>query len=95
MTNNPIRSNFEDECFRVKHESPGLLSMANSGSNTNGSQFFIVTKEFTPWLDGMHTNFGRVAGGMDVVDAIGGTITDPRDRPLADVVVNAIELIEK
>lgn len=70
----------------------GSLAMANRGPNTNGSQFFIVTAAATPWLDGMHTNFGYVVDGMEVVEAIGTTATDGADRPLEDVVINSIEL---
>jgi len=70
----------------------GALAMANSGPNTNGSQFFIVTAEATPWLDGKHTVFGQVIQGMEVVDAIENVATDPArgDHPVEDVVVTKI-----
>ena len=71
---------FEDEFNQHKVER-GALAMANAGPNTNGSQFFIVTTESAPWLDGKHTVFGRVTGGMDVVEALSRLETDSRDRP--------------
>ena len=70
----------------------GALAMANAGPNTNGSQFFIVTADVCPWLDGKHTVFGRVTGGMDVVNAISALDTDARDRPREDVVIERLDL---
>ena len=70
----------------------GALAMANAGPNTNGSQFFIVTTDAAPWLDGKHTVFGRVMDGMDAVDAIEGLPTDGRDRPVQPPVIESIEL---
>lgn len=68
----------------------GSLAMANAGPNTNGSQFFIVTAESTPWLNGRHTNFGEVVNGMDVVDAIIAVETDANDNPIEPVVVQRV-----
>ncbi|OGH85036.1 MAG: peptidylprolyl isomerase [Candidatus Magasanikbacteria bacterium RIFOXYC2_FULL_40_16] len=84
---------FNDE-FNSETLVRGSLAMANSGPNTNGSQFFIVTAEATPWLDGKHTNFGRVIAGMEVVDAIENSETDPRDNPVEPVVIESIELVK-
>lgn len=82
---------FDDE-FNAHKVVRGALAMANAGPNTNGSQFFIVTTETASWLDGKHTVFGRVTGGMDVVDAIEQVETDGADKPREDVVIERIEL---
>ena len=82
---------FEDE-FNAHKVDRGALAMANAGPNTNGSQFFIVTADACPWLDGKHTVFGQVTNGMDVVDAISAVETDAADRPHESVVIERIDL---
>jgi peptidyl-prolyl cis-trans isomerase B (cyclophilin B) len=72
----------------------GALAMANAGPNTNGSQFFIVTADSAPWLDGKHTVFGRVTDGMDTVDAIEGVPTGANDRPVDPPVIESIDLAQ-
>jgi cyclophilin family peptidyl-prolyl cis-trans isomerase len=80
---------FEDEINSNKLVR-GTLAMANSGPNTNGSQFFIVTLSETPWLDGKHTAFGKVISGMEVVDAIEATKTLPGDRPAEPIAITSV-----
>ena len=82
---------FEDEIneHRIVR---GTLAMANAGPNTNGSQFFIVTADACPWLDGKHTVFGQVSSGMETVDAIEGLPTDAQDRPVEPPMIESIEL---
>ena len=82
---------FEDE-FNEHKVVRGALAMANAGPNTNGSQFFIVTTDAAPWLDGKHTVFGRVVEGMEVVDKIEGKPTDARDKPREDAVIESVSV---
>ncbi len=84
---------FDDEINDHKVER-GALAMANSGPNTNGSQFFIVTTDAAPWLDGKHTVFGKVVDGMDVVDRIEGAPTQGADRPVEAIHIANIDLGE-
>ena len=84
---------FEDEFNHQKVER-GALAMANAGPNTNGSQFFIVTADACPWLDGKHTVFGQVTEGMDTVDSIANVDRDARDKPHDDVKIQNVELAD-
>jgi peptidyl-prolyl cis-trans isomerase A (cyclophilin A) len=86
---------FEDECppNGPRFDRPGRLAMANAGPDTNGSQFFVTVAP-TPWLDGRHTIFGEVSEGYDVVEAIAGVETGPQDRPVEDVVIERIDIVE-
>ncbi|MEK7541606.1 MAG: peptidylprolyl isomerase [Patescibacteria group bacterium] len=87
---------FEDE-INARKIVRGALAMANAGPGTNGSQFFIVTADAAPWLDGKHTVFGRVAAGMDVVDKIENVRTDKAkgDHPIENVTVTAVEILKQ
>ncbi len=85
---------FEDENLEIKHNQPGLLSMANAGPNTNNSQFFILTKE-APWLDGKHVVFGIVLHGMDVIKKIESLETNPQDEPAQKVTILRSGLMSK
>jgi cyclophilin family peptidyl-prolyl cis-trans isomerase len=82
---------FEDEINQHK-VARGALAMANAGPDTNGSQFFIVTADSCPWLDGKHTVFGQATAGMDVVDRLEGVATDDADRPAEPIAIASIDL---
>ena len=85
---------FDDEKNDLQHSGKGILSMANSGPNTNGSQFFI-TEVATPWLDGRHTVFGEVVNGKEVIDSIANVEKGPQDKPKTDIVLEKVSVFTK
>ena len=85
---------FEDE-FNQHKVDRGALAMANAGPNTNGSQFFIVTAEACPWLDGKHTVFGRVTSGIEIADKIAELPSDGNDKPREDAVIERVEIAQE
>ena len=86
---------FEDEIVSGQHLLKGSLAMANSGKNTNGSQFFIVVKDKTPWLDKVHTNFGKIIEGQDIADEISLVAAGANDKPLEDVIIETVVILEE
>ena len=90
-TGDPGYSIKDEFVASLKHNDQGILSIANAGPNTGGSQFFITLAP-TPWLDGKHTIFGKVVNGMEVVQSIGKVQTDKQDRPLQAVKITSIKI---